>query len=101
VVFQAAAGLPVRAVAGGRVRYAGWFRGYGRLVILDHGGGYYTVSGHLAELRVAVGDAVASGAEIGTVGDTGSLSGPRVYFEIRRGAEALDPREWLSPLHRG
>jgi septal ring factor EnvC (AmiA/AmiB activator) len=101
VVFEAAAGLPVRAVAGGRVRYAGWFRGYGRLVILDHGGGYYTVSGHLAELRVAVGDAVASGAEIGTVGDTGSLSGPRVYFEIRRGAEALDPREWLSPLHRG
>ena len=85
----------------GRVRYAGWFQGYGRLVILDHGGGYYTVSGHLAEIAVAVGDTVASGAPIGTVGDSGSLSGPRLYFEIRRGGEALDPREWLLPRGKG
>ena len=101
VVFGAPAGAPVRAVAAGRVRYAGWFQGYGRLVILDHGGGYYTVSGHLAEIAVAVGDAVASGAPIGTVGDSGSLSGPRLYFEIRRGGEALDPREWLAPRGKG
>jgi septal ring factor EnvC (AmiA/AmiB activator) len=101
VVFEAAAGLPVRAVAAGRVRYAGWFRGYGRLVILDHGSGYYTVSGHLGELKVGVGDPIESGAQIGTVGDSGSLSGPRLYFEIRRGAEALDPTEWLSELRRG
>jgi septal ring factor EnvC (AmiA/AmiB activator) len=101
VVFGAPAGAPVRAVAAGRVRYAGWFQGYGRLVILDHGGGYYTVSGHLAELAVGVGDAVASGAPIGTVGDSGSLSGPRLYFEIRRGGEALDPREWLAELGKG
>lgn len=101
VVFDAQAGLPVRAVAAGRVRYAGWFRGYGRLVILDHGSGYYTVSGHLGELRVGVGDPVESGAQIGTVGDSGSLSGPRLYFEIRRGAEALDPTEWLAELRRG
>jgi septal ring factor EnvC (AmiA/AmiB activator) len=101
VVFEAAAGLPVRAVAAGRVRYAGWFRGYGRLVILDHGSGYYTVSGHLGELRVRVGDPIESGAQLGTVGDSGSLSGPRLYFEIRRGAEALDPTEWLTELRRG
>ena len=101
VVFDAPAGVPVRAVAAGRVRYAGWFQGYGRLVILDHGSGYYTVSGHLAELRVKLGDGVERGAEIGTVGDSGSLSGPRLYFEIRRGAEPLDPREWLAPLGRG
>jgi len=101
VVFAAEAGLPVRAVAAGRVRYAGWFQGYGRLVILDHGGGYYTVSGHLAEIAVSVGDGVAAGAPIGTVGDSGSLSGPRLYFEIRRGGEALDPREWLAPRGRG
>ena len=101
VVFGAPAGAPVRAVAAGRVRYAGWFQGYGRLVILDHGGGYYTVSGHLAELAVGVGDAVASGAPIGTVGDSGSLSGPRLYFEIRHGGEALDPREWLAELGKG
>jgi septal ring factor EnvC (AmiA/AmiB activator) len=101
VVFEAAAGLPVRAVAAGRVRFAGWFRGYGRLVILDHGSGYYTVSGHLGELGVGVGDPIERGAQIGTVGDSGSLSGPRLYFEIRRGAEALDPTEWLSELRRG
>jgi septal ring factor EnvC (AmiA/AmiB activator) len=70
-------------------------------VILDHGSGYYTVSGHLAELRVGVGDGVERGAQIGSVGDSGSLSGPRLYFEIRRGAEPLDPREWLVPLGRG
>ncbi|TFG91892.1 MAG: M23 family metallopeptidase, partial [Myxococcales bacterium] len=44
---------------------------------------------------------IESGAQIGTVGDSGSLSGPRLYFEIRRGAEALDPTEWLAELHRG
>jgi septal ring factor EnvC (AmiA/AmiB activator) len=101
VVFAAPAGAPVHAVAAGRVRYAGWFQGYGRLVILDHGGGYYTVSGHLAEISVGVGDGVAQGAPIGTVGDSGSLSGPRLYFEIRRGGEALDPREWLAPRGKG
>jgi septal ring factor EnvC (AmiA/AmiB activator) len=101
VVFDAPAGAEVRAVAAGRVRYAGWFRGYGRIVILDHGSGYYTVSGHLAEIDVGVGAGVERGVRIGSVGETGSLSGPSLYFEIRRGAEALDPREWLAELGRG
>jgi len=95
VVFEAALGTPVRAVAPAIVRFAGWFRGYGRLVILDHGDRFFTVSGHLAELAVSVGDAVAAGEEIGTVGDTGSLSGARLYFEIRQGSEPLDPGDWL------
>jgi septal ring factor EnvC (AmiA/AmiB activator) len=68
------------------------------MLILDHGDDYFTVSGHLAELRVAVGDAVAAGEPVGAVGDTGSLQGPRLYFEIRRGAEPLDPAEWLGAL---
>ena len=96
VVFDAPRGLPVHAVADGRVRFAGWFRGYGRLVILDHGGGYFTVTGHLETFDVAVGDAVNRRQPIGTVGETGSLSGPRVYFEVRRGGEALDPADWLQ-----
>jgi len=96
VVFEAALGTPVLAVAPAVVRFAGWFRGYGRLVILDHGDRYFTVSGHLAELAVEVGDAVAAGEEIGAVGDTGSLSGARLYFEIRQGSEPLDPRDWLA-----
>lgn len=95
VDFAAEAGVPVRAVAPGEVRFAGWFRGYGRIVILDHGGGYFTVSGHLDELRVDVGEGVEEGGILGTVGETGSLSGPRLYFEIREGAEPRDPARWL------
>jgi septal ring factor EnvC (AmiA/AmiB activator) len=95
--FGATLGEPVRAVAAGTVRFAGWFRGYGRMVILDHGDRFYTVSGHLDALRVATGNSVAAGEPIGTVGDTGSLSGARLYFEIREGSEAVDPLAWLAP----
>lgn len=101
VVFDAPLGTPVEAVAAGRVRFAGWFRGYGRMAILDHGDGYFSVCGHLDELGVEVGDRVAAGEAIGTVGETGSLAGPRLYFEIRRGAEALDPGDWLRPPAAG
>jgi septal ring factor EnvC (AmiA/AmiB activator) len=97
VEFAAPAGEPVRAVAPAQVRYAGRFRGYGKTVILDHGDGYFTVSSHLAETGVAVGATVDAGDEIGRVGDTGSLSGPQLYFELRRGSEALDPSDWLAP----
>ena len=97
VDFDAPEGAPVRAVARGDVRFAGWFRGYGRLVILDHGERHFSVMGHMAAVSVAVGQRVASGAVIGSVGDTGSLSGPRLYFEIRVGADAEDPADWLRP----
>ena len=93
--FAAPLGADVRAVAGGRVRFAGWFRGYGRLVILDHGDRFYTVCGHLGDILVQVDDEVAAGQVIGTVGDTGSLAGPSLYFEIRSGGDAVDPVAWL------
>jgi septal ring factor EnvC (AmiA/AmiB activator) len=96
VEYEAPAGAPVRAVAAGAVRFAGRFRGYGKTVILDHGDGYFTVSSHLAETLVAVGAAVGAGDPIGRVGDTGSLAGPQLYFEMRRGGEALDPQDWLA-----
>jgi septal ring factor EnvC (AmiA/AmiB activator) len=98
IEFDAPLGDSVRAVAPGRVRFAGWFRGYGRLVILDHGDDYFTVSGHLAEMSVEVGDRVDAREPIGTVGDTGSLAGPRLYFEIRQGGVPLDPGDWLKSL---
>jgi septal ring factor EnvC (AmiA/AmiB activator) len=96
VEYDAPEGAPVRAVANGHVRFAGWFRGFGRLVILDHGDAYFTVSGHLSEMAVEAGERVRPGDVIGAVGDTGSLSGPQLYFEIRRGGEPLDPRDWLQ-----
>jgi septal ring factor EnvC (AmiA/AmiB activator) len=93
--FSVERGEPVYAVAPGEVRFAGWFAGYGRLVILDHGDSYFSVAGHLDEIAVAVGDTLAGGDPIGSAGETGSLTGPRLYFEIRHGAEALDPADWL------
>lgn len=96
VEFAAASGDSVRAVARGRIRFAGWFRGYGKIVIVDHGDDYFTVSGHLADIFVEVGDLVGENDTLGTVGETGSLSGPSLYFEVREGGSPLDPAEWLA-----
>ena len=96
VEFSAGVGEDVRAVAPGRVRFAGWFRGYGKIVIVDHGDRYFTVSGQMAQIRVKVGETIQTGQVLGTVGETGSLEGPGLYFEVRRGGVPLDPAEWLT-----
>ena len=83
-------------MASGRVLFAGWFRGYGQMVIVDHGGGDLSVSGYLDEALVAAGDSVALGQPIGSVGETGSASGPGLYFEIRHDGKAVDPALWLE-----
>ncbi len=95
VDIRAPAGAPVQAVAEGTVAYAGWLRGYGNLLILDHGGGYHTLMAHLAEVTPGVGDRVGAGDAVGEVGETGSLKGPYLYFEIRRAGQAMDPAPWL------
>lgn len=97
VEFDVPVGTPVTAVADGRVRYAGRFRGYGNTVIIDHGEQYFTVSAHLSQIAVSVGDWVERGARVGLSGDSGSLTGPKLYFEVRRGGDALDPHDWLRP----
>lgn len=94
--IRAPAGAPVRAVAPGRVAHAGWFKGYGNIVILDHGGGYHTLVAHLATMRAAVGEEVDAGAELGSVGDSGSLKGPYLYFELREHGHPVDPAPWLA-----
>lgn len=90
-------GSPVRAVSGGRVLFAGWLRGFGQLVILDHGAKYVTVSGYLDELEAQAGDWVREGETVGRVGETGSISGPGLYFEIRYKSKPMDPLDWLRP----
>jgi murein hydrolase activator len=92
----AASGAAVRAVADGKVDYSDWLTGYGNCVILNHGGGYYTLYAHLASVSVSVGQQVGGGAIIGTVGDTGSLKGTLLHFEVRQGARAMDPESWLG-----
>lgn len=93
---EAAPGTPVLAVAAGRVVHAGWFKGYGNLVIVDHGEGYHTLVAHLATMQTAMGEEVEAGAVLGTVGDSGSLKGPYLYFEIREKGRPVDPRPWLT-----
>ncbi len=87
-------GAPVRAVFGGRIAFADRYGPYGRLVIVDHGDHYYSVSGNLAAIDVKVGDEVSAGERLGTVGDEGR--GPMLYFEIRHATQTLPPSPWLG-----
>ena len=86
---------PVHAVCKGQVVYADWFKAYGNIIIIDHGGHYYTLSAQLEELFKNTGDVVETGEVIGTVGDTGTLVGPGLYFEIRHHGKPLDPVVWF------
>lgn len=94
--IAAPAGAPVRAIAPGRVVHAGWFKGYGNIIIVDHGDGYHTLVAHLASMRTAMGESVNPGDVIGTVGDSGSLKGPYLYFEIREKGRPVDPKGWVG-----
>jgi septal ring factor EnvC (AmiA/AmiB activator) len=93
--FRAEEGTSVLAPYAAVVGFAGWFSGFGNLVILDHGEGYYTLYAHLKEAVVTKGQHVDEGELLGQVGDTGSLKGAYLYFEIRSGSKALDPAMWL------
>jgi septal ring factor EnvC (AmiA/AmiB activator) len=90
--------IPVRAVYWGHVVHAGWLRGLGQVVILDHTKGYMTLYAHLARVDVAVSDYVKTSQHIGIMGDTGSLDGKKLYLELREEGRAVDPRPWFRPL---
>jgi septal ring factor EnvC (AmiA/AmiB activator) len=96
IEISAPQGRDILAVADGTVIYADWFKGYGRLIILDHGGGYFTLYAHASEFLAKAGDGVARGQVIAKVGDTGSLEGPQLYFELRHKGKPLDPLAWLQ-----
>jgi septal ring factor EnvC (AmiA/AmiB activator) len=92
--FQANPGTPVRAAAGGRVAFSDRYGSYGRLVILDHGAGYYTAYGGLGHVEVRVGDDLSPYARIGDI--AGDTTRPGLFFEVRKGTRALPPRAWLG-----
>ena len=96
IEIEAHEGAPVRAVEGGQVVYADWYKGYGKLMILDHGNGFFTLYGNLSQLGQAKGDRVVKGQVVGRAGETGSMKGSKLYFEIRRNGEAQDPLVWLA-----
>ena len=86
----------VRAIYWGRVVYAGWLRGYGNTVIVDHTKGDYTLYAHLANLKVQEGDVLKSRQELGTMGRSGALDGKvALYFELRLGGKPVNPVYWF------
>jgi len=89
-------GTEIRAVLPGKVLYADWFKGFGNIVIIDHGDHVFTVSGYCSQLLKKAGDEVAQGDAIGLVGSAGALKGPSLYFEIRHQGKAQNPMDWIS-----
>ena len=89
-------GEPVRAVALGRVAYVGWMNRYGLIVVLEHDGGYYTLYGHNQTALKSVGEWVQAGEPLAEAGDTGGHRQSGVYFEIRKGADPINPTRWLK-----
>jgi len=94
ITLGANAGTPVRAVHHGRVVFSDWLGNSGQLLIIDHGDGFMTLYAHNQELRKTVGDWVATGETIATVGDTGGQRDSALYFEIRRNGKAENPVNW-------
>lgn len=88
-------GTSVRATAGGLIVFAHTFEGYGNLIIIDHGGGYHSLYAHLSAIEVNTGDRVEKASSLGKSGDTGSLEGAKLYFELRQNGRAQDPQDWF------
>jgi septal ring factor EnvC (AmiA/AmiB activator) len=96
LVIAGKAGEEVRAVADGRVAFANWLKGYGLLVIVDHGNGLMSLYANNDALLKNAGDAVHAGDPVGTVGSSGGQGRDALYFEIRQNGKAVDPRAWLQ-----
>jgi septal ring factor EnvC (AmiA/AmiB activator) len=94
--IEAAKGTAVRAVSDAQVGMVTWLRGFGNTIILDHRDGHYSVYAHLDEINVAQNEWLQAGDVIGTVGETGSLDGPRLHFEIWNKREIQNPELWLA-----
>ncbi len=91
VDIPASRGTPVPAAHDGKVLFAGWYGGYGKLVILDHGHGVSTLYGHLGRISVRTGQSVSRRQIIGYVGSTGYSTGPHLHYEIRRNGRPVNP----------
>ncbi len=95
IEIKAEIGEDAKAVYGGRVAYANWFKGYGKLLIINHGAGYYSLYAHLSDIYPKVGDSIKEYQPIGKVGDSGTMNTPALYFELRYKGKPLDPIKWL------
>lgn len=96
IFIRTESGQAVRSVADGRVVFADWLRGFGNLLIVDHGGGYMSLYGYNESLLKAVGDAIKSGESIAQAGNTGGNATSGLYFELRYQSKPLDPMSWIA-----
>lgn len=96
IFIAAPEGTEVRAVARGRIAYADWLRGFGLLLVIDHGGGLMTLYGHNQSLYKGVGDQVEAGEVISVTGNTGGPPQPGLYFEVREQGEPRNPLDWCK-----
>ena len=96
IFIKTSAGAPVHSVAGGKVIFADTLRGFGRLIIIDHGDHYMTIYGNAQTLNKRVGDTVGSGETVATAGNSGENGETGLYFELRRSGQALNPSDWIS-----
>jgi septal ring factor EnvC (AmiA/AmiB activator) len=94
--IRSPSGQEVRAVAPGRVVFSDWLRGFGNLLIVDHGRSYLTIYGNNEALLKEVGDVVRAGDAVATVGASGGSRESGLYFEIRHEGKAFDPMGWVS-----
>lgn len=97
IVIAAAEGAEVHAVSHGRVVFADWMRGFGLLLIVDHGDGYLSLYGYNETLLKDVGDWVDANEVVATSGSTGGQKAPGAYFELRTQGKPVDPRGWFKP----
>jgi septal ring factor EnvC (AmiA/AmiB activator) len=100
IEIKAPIGTEIKAVLSGKILYADWFKGFGNVVIIDHGDHTFTVSAYCSQLLKKVGDTISQGDTIALVGSAGSLKGPCLYFEIRHRGRPQDPLNWISHLDK-
>lgn len=96
IMIKAPAGTPAKSVYDGKVIYVGWLKGYGQVLIMDNGGGYYTLFANLLKVLKEKGEEVEKGMEVGLVGDTGASAATGLYFEIRHKGVPRDPMVWFA-----
>jgi len=96
IEIKAGRGGGPKAVAEGSIVYADWFKGYGLLLIINHGGGYHSLYGHLSEIFLKTGDIIKAGSAVGKIGEAALSDVPTLYFEIRHKGKPVDPVQWLK-----
>ena len=96
IEIKAREGTPIKAISEGTVVYADWLKGYGLVVIVDHGNGFYSLYAHASKLMVKENEHVKAGYQLGETGETGLAQEDTLYFELRKGTTPIDPLKWLA-----